>query len=213
MSKALQLQDIPTGREGWVYLIHAVGTRRYKIGRSVNPLARLETLKGQSPYPLQVIWTRWTFDAVEDERRAHQALAEYRVYGEWFEFDEVGADGKRYTGSLARAEEYLTFSGVINDLRHEGLDTCSAILGIDPKTDSPEGVMEVYDLYDMASSVSEINKIRHFLLIQLPIICDQYWQQLEGVEGKELIEKQNSFIAGAVISFALTSLGKKRWHQ
>jgi hypothetical protein len=74
--------------QGYIYLIHAVGTDRYKIGRSANPVARFETLKKQSPYPLQIIECFWTPDAVEDEKMLHGYLHQDRVYGEWFELKE-----------------------------------------------------------------------------------------------------------------------------
>lgn len=72
--------------QGYVYLVHAVGTDRYKIGRSVNPVARLEQLKGQSPYPLQIIECFWSPDAIADEKALHSIFASARQHGEWFEF-------------------------------------------------------------------------------------------------------------------------------
>jgi hypothetical protein len=35
---AVRLEDIPPGREGWVYPIHTPSTNPYKIGRSVHPV-------------------------------------------------------------------------------------------------------------------------------------------------------------------------------
>lgn len=86
--QVLRIKDIPQNREGWVYLIHAVGTNRYKIGRSINPVARYSTLQKQSPYPLQIIDSFWTVDAMTDETWWHKELSEYRAYGEWFELTE-----------------------------------------------------------------------------------------------------------------------------
>jgi|GEM_PF-3253694 hypothetical protein len=88
MGKIIRLEDISVGREGWVYLIHAVGTNRYKIGRSVKPIARHQTLQNQSPYPLKIIDSFWTVDAPSDETYWHRLLKEYRVRGDWFEFNE-----------------------------------------------------------------------------------------------------------------------------
>lgn len=87
MSESDILSQIKSGRDGWVYLIHAVGTNRYKIGRSINPVIRLSTLKKQSPYPLAIIDCFWTIDSVSDELALHQTLAGCRRYGEWFEFE------------------------------------------------------------------------------------------------------------------------------
>ncbi|UKP00970.1 GIY-YIG nuclease family protein [Nostoc sp. UHCC 0870] len=74
--------------QGYVYLIHAEGTNRYKIGRSVNPVTRLEQLKAQSPYPLRIIDSFWTPDAINDEKYFHEQYKEYRRFGEWFEFSD-----------------------------------------------------------------------------------------------------------------------------
>jgi len=59
--------------QGYVYLIHAIGTDRYKIGRSVSPPVRLETLKKQSPYPLQMtdvigIWKKYLDQHLDDDQ-------------------------------------------------------------------------------------------------------------------------------------------------
>lgn len=81
-----KVKDIPIGREGWVYLIHATGTNRYKIGRSVNPVARHQTLQNQSPYPLKIVDSFWTLDAIADEAHFHELHKERRVHGEWFDF-------------------------------------------------------------------------------------------------------------------------------
>lgn len=83
-------KSIKPGREGWVYLLHAEGTNRIKIGRSASPLQRYQVLKKQSPYPLKVIRCLHTVDAITDEAKLHEALAEIRVYGEWFEVKDEG---------------------------------------------------------------------------------------------------------------------------
>lgn len=88
-SQTLQLGDIQKGREGWVYLIHAVGTNRYKIGRSANPVARHRALQNQSPYPLKIVDSFWTVDTPTDEAYWHESLSKYRVRGEWFELSEA----------------------------------------------------------------------------------------------------------------------------
>lgn len=73
------------GREGWIYLIHAIGTSRFKIGRSINPISRYETLRGQSPYPLQIISVVPSLDAITDEAALHEHYSTSRVHGEWFD--------------------------------------------------------------------------------------------------------------------------------
>ena len=74
---------------GWIYLVKAEGTNRYKIGRSKEPLRRYQTLKRQSPYPLKVMEVFYTLDAATDEAHLHSVFAEHRIHGEWFEFEKA----------------------------------------------------------------------------------------------------------------------------
>lgn len=86
MRREYEIVKLP-GRSGWVYLIHAQDTKRYKIGRSNNPVARHQTLQNQSPYSLEIINSFWSVDAINDETHLHDEYGQYRVHGEWFEFD------------------------------------------------------------------------------------------------------------------------------
>lgn len=83
----LTINQIKQGRSGYVYLLKAVGTPRYKIGRSNQPLARSQKITAQSPYPLTVLDCFWTPDCVADENFFHRKLSYCRVHGEYFEFD------------------------------------------------------------------------------------------------------------------------------
>jgi len=77
-------------KPGYVYLIHAVGSDRYKIGltrRSVE--ARLAELNSsQSPFPLEIIDWFETPNVTEDEKYFHEKYSAHRVHGEWFVFDK-----------------------------------------------------------------------------------------------------------------------------
>lgn len=85
------VNQFPTERRGWVYVIHATGTNRYKIGRSTEPEARLKQLnQKQSPYPLELVEKFWSIDAITDEQGLHKSLADFQVHGEWFEFENDG---------------------------------------------------------------------------------------------------------------------------
>lgn len=75
--------------QGYVYLIHAAGTNRYKIGRTVNPIVRLGQLQKQSPYPLRIVESFWSPDAIADEKALHSEFFESRVLGEWFELYQL----------------------------------------------------------------------------------------------------------------------------
>ena len=76
-------------KPGFIYLIHAQGTDRYKIGLTTRSVqARLAELNSsQSPYPLEVIDWFETPNVTEDEKYFHNKYSAYRVHGEWFSFD------------------------------------------------------------------------------------------------------------------------------
>lgn len=75
---------------GYIYLIHAIGTPRYKIGKTRrDPSKRfLELNSSQSPYPLRLLGFYKTNDIDSQERRLHLLAKSYRVYGEWLEIPE-----------------------------------------------------------------------------------------------------------------------------
>lgn len=72
-----------TKHPGFVYVIHATGTSRIKIGFSASPKDRLAQLQTGSPVPLQLL-ASWP-GSVERERRVHRYLSQFRQSGEWFE--------------------------------------------------------------------------------------------------------------------------------
>lgn len=88
MNTEITIHDVPKGNEGWVYLLWAQGTNRYKIGRSINPIVRHQTINNQSPYPLTMLDCFWSIDAVNDEKLYHEQNHVRRVHGEWFEVDD-----------------------------------------------------------------------------------------------------------------------------
>src|SRR5687767_9945153 len=71
----------------FVYLIHAVDTYRFKIGRSSAPDIRLRQLSTASPVPLRLLGKRRCRDAIGEEQKLHTAFASARKHGEWFELD------------------------------------------------------------------------------------------------------------------------------
>lgn len=119
---------IQSGREGWVYLIHAEGTDRYKIGRSVDLTRRHQVLQSQSPYPLELISCFHSLDAVTDEGKLHELFAPYQVYREWFQFQ---LDLNSWVGMPQ--EEYRKFkSWTCYRFEQDALFICQQ-LGIDIK--------------------------------------------------------------------------------
>ena len=77
-------------KPGYIYLIHAVGSDRYKIGLTTRSVeARFAELNSsQSPYPLELIDWFETPNVTEDEGYLHEKFASYRVHNEWFKFDK-----------------------------------------------------------------------------------------------------------------------------
>lgn len=71
-----------------VYVIHALETTRYKIGRAEDPEKRLKELQTGSPFPLRVINVIDTCWDKRAERDLHNTFGEYRVCGEWFDLPE-----------------------------------------------------------------------------------------------------------------------------
>ncbi|NEP14430.1 MAG: GIY-YIG nuclease family protein [Symploca sp. SIO2C1] len=77
-------------KPGYIYLIHAQETDRYKIGLTTRSVeARFAELNSsQSPYPLEIIDWFETDNVTDDEEYLHEKFADYRVHGEWFVFDK-----------------------------------------------------------------------------------------------------------------------------
>lgn len=72
--------------KGFVYIIRAIGTNRFKIGFSKDPERRLlELQSSQSPFDLQIQKSHWFVDAQTLEGCLHKKYREFRVKGEWFE--------------------------------------------------------------------------------------------------------------------------------
>ncbi|WP_217550094.1 GIY-YIG nuclease family protein [Streptomyces sp. GbtcB6] len=80
------------GGDSYVYVIGSVGSTRVKIGTSVSPKKRLKELQTGNPDRLEVLWC--TLGGRKLEAHLHQAFADYRREGEWFDFaglEPVGA--------------------------------------------------------------------------------------------------------------------------
>lgn len=75
----------------YLYLIHCVGTKYYKIGISANPIERLVALQLCNPIKLELLMT-FGFSSrqasLEAEAWAHKGLSKYAVRGEWFALED-----------------------------------------------------------------------------------------------------------------------------
>ena len=88
MRQAIQsasLRYVDSKESSYVYILHAVGSDRYKIGYSKNPFNRAEEINGsQSPFPCIVIACVLVENAAFTEEVMHIKYQEFRVHGEWF---------------------------------------------------------------------------------------------------------------------------------
>lgn len=75
---------------GYIYIVHAIGTNRYKIGLTRRDVeTRFKELNSrQSPYPLELMGSILAWNVAEVERELHQRFANYRKHNEWFEFTD-----------------------------------------------------------------------------------------------------------------------------
>ncbi len=75
-------------KPGYIYLIHAQGTSRYKIGLTTRSVEqRFAELNGsQSPYPLELLEVISTDNVTTTEGYLHSKFSLQRQHGEWFEF-------------------------------------------------------------------------------------------------------------------------------
>lgn len=75
----------PPPLSGLVYLYHAEGTPRYKIGKTQQISVRHKALQKQCPYPLKLIKAIKASDMTSLEKELHLKFAAFRTHGEWFE--------------------------------------------------------------------------------------------------------------------------------
>jgi hypothetical protein len=66
-----------------LYVVHAKGGTRFKIGITRDPKCRLGDLQVGSSVPLELVSTT-NVASVDEERHAHRVLAQWRGQGEWF---------------------------------------------------------------------------------------------------------------------------------
>jgi hypothetical protein len=73
---------------GYVYLIHCVGTSFYKIGISkIDYYARLSTMQSGCPYKLEFVDTMHSTQYQKLEKTLHAKFINKRIRGEWFDLD------------------------------------------------------------------------------------------------------------------------------
>jgi hypothetical protein len=73
---------------GFVYLIHGVGTNYYKIGKSIHPDKRVLQISPKMPFKAEIVQVWRSLFMSDAERIMHEEYEAYRTNGEWFEFDK-----------------------------------------------------------------------------------------------------------------------------
>lgn len=84
-TKAERIKDVVRDDNGFVYIIHAIGTDKYKIGmtkRSVE--SRIEGIATSSPYKCECIYSIRASKPRRLEKYLHEVFKPYREAGEWF---------------------------------------------------------------------------------------------------------------------------------
>lgn len=73
-------------RPGYVYAFQLRAPHWVvKVGRTIDPLGRLEQIQNQLPFELSVHSITYHKDAPRAEREAHKFMEEARIEGEWFD--------------------------------------------------------------------------------------------------------------------------------
>ena len=167
--------------KGYVYVIRAKGTNKYKIGRTVKDVQdRLSSLRTGSPHELVLIECKEFPECEAVERALHDTFAKCRGKGEWFEFDDIGpvverlkvwASGRemgdfsqqdRWTTEAAYdADDYmsmLTLQGQVNILRSMVIDLVWQIQDLAQKGNAQNQIID--DLQsELLVANREINKL------------------------------------------------------
>lgn len=77
-------------KQSALYVISEGDVGPIKIGRSVNPWARMADLQIGNPRPLRLVkaWPLSWQDAIEAENTLQQELEDFAITGEWFDLGE-----------------------------------------------------------------------------------------------------------------------------
>jgi hypothetical protein len=70
---------------GFIYLVQAIAPQTYyKIGLSIDPVKRIETMGVKLPFPITPLHFISTNDTYRAEKQLHDRFASKRLSGEWF---------------------------------------------------------------------------------------------------------------------------------
>lgn len=72
---------------GYIYVLKAVGTNYYKIGKSIEPDRRILEIAPKMPFDVRFAWVIRTEFMSLAESRLHDIYEDHRANGEWFLFE------------------------------------------------------------------------------------------------------------------------------
>ena len=73
---------------GYIYMIKCIGQDIVKIGRSINPHSRLQSIKVACPFDVELIFTAQCSNYREVEQYLHKKLSDKHMKGEWFKVSD-----------------------------------------------------------------------------------------------------------------------------
>lgn len=85
--KYKRLPMVPLCTPGWIYVVRAAGTNRFKVGFTRrDPMSRMKELQAYSPLKLELFGAAWA--KFSDEKRWHKEFAAFASHGEWYVIPE-----------------------------------------------------------------------------------------------------------------------------
>jgi T5orf172 domain len=70
-----------------IYVMHAIGTTRFKVGLTRDEKTRRRGLQSGSAFKLALVCVV-SIETAESEREAHALLARWHIHGEWFDLGD-----------------------------------------------------------------------------------------------------------------------------
>ena len=134
--------------QGYVYLVHAEGSKFYKIGKSTNPDRRIIQISLKMPFPVRLkkIW-RSNFMSYS-EKFLHSFFDHLRVNGEWFLFPDDGVDFKFLTHPTtvdrirgAYADHFFDLVNTAEAIKRDMAEQTSAFQQLCPFTNNASDII------------------------------------------------------------------------
>jgi len=131
--------------QGYVYLIHAIGSDYYKIGKSINPDRRILQISPVMPFKVRFVRVWPTNFMDKAEKYLHNLFMDERTNGEWFSFKEeelntILAEFTVVSIRHAGIEDFLTICDYKEIKESQKIDPCLAIGMFDAMLNPKAGI-------------------------------------------------------------------------